>query len=378
MAGIYIHIPFCKSRCIYCGFYSTTLSEIQEQYIDCICNEIHLRENYLPESYNNIKSIYLGGGTPSVLSVKLLNRLFDTIYNKVSSPQEIEETTIECNPDDVTVDFANHLPQLEINRVSMGVQTFDDNRLKWIHRRHTSQQVYNAVNILHSAGISNISIDLIFGFPDETIDEWKSDIDKALSLDVEHISAYNLMYEKGTQLYKLLKSEKIKEIDEELSRTMYETLIDKLAVKGYEHYEISNFAKQGKKAIHNSSYWQAIPYIGLGAAAHSYDGNNRQWNISDAKEYINSITKGIIPMTKEILSTDEKYNDIITTELRTSDGICINNITNKFGKEYSDYMLNMSVNHIKDGMMEINNGRLKLTKDGIFVSNYLMSDLIKV
>ena len=250
MAGIYIHIPFCQSRCIYCGFYSTTLLNLRGQYIDAVCKEMALRKNYIDnEAYS---TIYIGGGTPSLLTQDELQKIFSNLYEtfNISSDTEI---TLECNPNDITTQFAKMLTQLPVNRISIGTQTFSDSRLKLIHRRHNTQEVYNAINLLRSIGISNISIDLMFGFPGETLEEWTSDIDKALELDVEHISAYSLMYEDGTQLTDMLEQGKIKEIDDETSLAMYKVLVSRLISNGYEHYEISNFARKGYRSRHNSS-----------------------------------------------------------------------------------------------------------------------------
>ena len=375
MAGIYIHIPFCQSRCIYCGFYSTTLLNLRGQYIDAVCKEMALRKNYIDnEAYS---TIYIGGGTPSLLTQDELQKLFSNLYEtfNISSDTEI---TLECNPNDITTQFAKMLTQLPVNRISIGTQTFSDSRLKLIHRRHNTQEVYNAINLLRSIGISNISIDLMFGFPGETLEEWTSDIDKALELDVEHISAYSLMYEDGTQLTDMLEQGKIKEIDDETSLAMYKVLVSRLISNGYEHYEISNFARKGYRSRHNSSYWQQTKYIGLGAAAHSFDIKSRQWNISDIRKYILGIGKGIIPMEREILDADTTYNDIITTALRTKEGINLNKITTQLGNTYRKYLINNAKKHILENTLELSGNNLRLTYKGIYLSDMIMSDLMIV
>ena len=293
MSGIYIHIPFCASRCIYCGFYSTTGLELRQKYVDVVCKEMTMREVSSP-----IETIYFGGGTPSQLTPEQLRQLFLYI-NKVYAPH-VTEVTIEMNPDDVTPEYAETLSQLGVNRVSMGAQTFNDERLRFLRRRHSSSQVYDAVRILREAGICNISIDLMYGFPDETLDDFRRDIDAALALDVEHISAYCLMIEEGTALHRM----GVEAADEETERAMYEMLIDCLTAAGYEHYEISNFARPGYRSQHNSSYWNDTPYIGLGAAAHSYDGHCRSWNIADIRAYIAAIERGELPSECEELDTD--------------------------------------------------------------------------
>jgi len=376
MAGLYIHIPFCKSRCVYCGFYSSTLHEWQDRYVDALCREMDLRNSSssLPaeDPLNDISTIYLGGGTPSQLSAENLQKLFSYI-NKVCGARVREEVTMECNPDDVTDDFCAVLSQLPVNRVSMGAQTFSDERLQFLRRRHSARQVSEAVERLRRIGISNISLDLMFGFPDETIEDWKADIDEALALDVEHISAYSLMYEEGTELFRQLENKTIRKIDDELSRQMYELLIDRLENAGFEHYEISNFARN-KRSLHNSSYWNQTPYIGLGAAAHSYDGQTRSWNVSDLRQYVKSIEAGQRPFEFEIIDDDTRYNDIVTTALRTREGICLTTLP----QHYRDYLLRNAQRALSAGLLLTNGDRIRLSRKGLFVSDDVMSDLIYV
>lgn len=374
MAGIYIHIPFCKSRCIYCGFYSTTLLDLRKKYINAVCREMELRKNYIREPFS---TIYLGGGTPSLLDEAELTKLFLYI-NNVYDVDRNAEITMECNPDDITPKFTNMLSHLPINRVSMGAQTFADSRLRLLHRRHNSDEVKHAVKLLREAGIKNISIDLMFGFPDESLSQWKEDISAALALNVEHISAYSLMYEEDTPLWKMLDTGKVKEIDEELSLTMFKELVCQLTDAGYEHYEISNFARPGYRSRHNSSYWHQVPYIGLGAAAHSFDLNSRQWNVADLKLYIEEINNGIIPMEREELDNDTTFNDIITTALRTSDGIDLNALETRLGKRYRNTLISAAGKHLEQGLLEIRQDRLRLTSEGIFISDMVMSDLMIV
>lgn len=374
MAGIYIHIPFCKSRCIYCGFYSTTLLDLRKKYINAVCREMELRKNYIREPFS---TIYLGGGTPSLLDEAELTKLFLYI-NNVYDVDRNAEITMECNPDDITPEFTNMLSRLPINRISMGAQTFADSRLRLLHRRHSSEEVKHAVKLLREAGIKNISIDLMFGFPDESLSQWKEDISAALALNVEHISAYSLMYEEDTPLWKMLDTGKVKEIDEELSLTMFKELVRQLTDAGYEHYEISNFARPGYRSRHNSSYWHQVPYIGLGAAAHSFDLKSRQWNVADLKRYIEEINNGIIPMDREELDNDTTFNDIITTALRTSDGIDLNALETRLGKRYRNTLISASGKHIEQGLLEIRHNRLRLTAEGIFISDMVMSDLMIV
>ncbi|MCR5131484.1 MAG: radical SAM family heme chaperone HemW [Prevotella sp.] len=375
MAGLYIHIPFCKSRCIYCGFYSSTLHAWQDHYVDAICHEMDLRNS--PASNDKspnttLSTIYLGGGTPSQLSEENLRKLFLYI-NKVYDTQDVKEVTLECNPDDVTDEFCKLLHDLPVNRVSMGAQTFCDERLRFLRRRHTAKQVTEAVGRLKDNGIDNISLDLMFGFPEETLNEWEKDIEQALSLNVEHISAYSLMYEEGTELFQQLQDKKIQKIDDDLSRDMYELLIDKLENAGFEHYEISNFART-KRSLHNSSYWNQTPYIGLGAAAHSYDGKTRSWNVSDLKKYVESIEAGLRPFEYEEIDEETRYNDIITTALRTREGISLTALP----QHYRNYLIQNAQRALASGLLYVDNNHIRLTRQGLFVSDDVMSDLIYV
>ena len=379
MAGLYIHIPFCASRCIYCGFYSTTHLDLRQRYVDAVCREMELRtiSDGFDDEIPSISTVYIGGGTPSQLTATQLKQLFLYI-NKVYGNQA-EEVTIEANPDDITPGFAATLSRLGINRVSMGAQTFDDARLRFLHRRHTAAQVPVAVQRLRDAGIHNISIDLMYGFPNETLADWQHDIDAVLALNVEHLSAYCLMIEEGTPLHRM----GIEPCNEEQERAMYELLIDKLTVVGYEHYEISNFARSGFRSRHNSSYWHDIPYIGLGAAAHSYTipdgfaiGSSpvRSWNTADIHEYISAINEGNIPCEREVLDPDTHYNDRITTALRTSDGLDLTTLM----EGHRRHCLHEAEPFLKNDLLKLTGSRLVLTRRGLFVSDMVMSQLMMV
>ena len=371
MAGLYIHIPFCKSRCIYCAFYSTTHLGQRQRYVDALCREMAMRGR------QDISTIYLGGGTPSQLTADQLRQLFETIhiYNKVAPDAEV---TIEVNPDDVTPTLCATLPRLGVNRVSMGAQTFDNQRLRFLHRRHTEAQVQQAVRMLRDAGIPNVSIDLMYGFPHETLDNWRHDIDAALHLSVEHLSAYCLMVEEGTPLHRM----GIDACNEELEREMYEELIDRLTAAGYEHYEISNFAKPGYRSRHNSSYWQDTPYVGIGAAAHSYNPpltppegmGIRSWNVADLDEYMAGMERGERLMEQELIDGDTHYNDRITVALRTRDGLNLSLLTER----QRSYCLKEAQRFLDDGLLQLHGAHLSLTRNGLFVSDYIMSELIMV
>ena len=373
MAGIYIHIPFCASRCIYCAFYSTTSLDLRQRYTDALCRESGVRRQE-----TEVWSIYLGGGTPSQLTIPQLRQIFDTLYkyNKVAEDAEI---TIEVNPDDVTEAFAENLRTLPVNRVSMGAQTFNDQRLRYLHRRHTAAQVAEAVERLRAAGIRNISIDLMYGFPDETLNNWTHDIDAALALHVEHLSAYCLSIEEGTPLHRMMNghngnSHPCVLPDEETERAMYYLLKDRLESAGLEHYEISNFARPGFRSRHNSAYWNYTPYIGLGAAAHSFDGHTRSWNVADIHQYIKGIERGERLFESETIEGDTRYNDLLTTALRTREGLDLNLLSDR----QRDYCLRCARRFIDDGLLSMHLGHLALTRRGLFISDMIISSLMLV
>lgn len=364
MAGLYVHIPFCKSRCIYCGFYSTTGLEQRQRYVDAVVKEARLRQ---PQG--TVGTIYFGGGTPSQLTAGQLQQLFDAVYciYKVEADAEV---TIECNPDDVTEAFASLMAQLPVNRISMGAQTFDDRRLRFLRRRHTAAQVSRAVERLRKAGIGNVSIDLMYGFPGETLDDWLHDIDAALALQPEHLSAYCLMVEEGTLLHRM----NVEPADEETERDMYYTLIDRLAASGYEHYELSNFARPAFRSRHNGSYWADVPYVGLGAAAHSYDGRCRQWNPDDLSSYVRGIEDGNLVVEQDWLDDDSRYNDRVMLSLRTCEGIDLA----RFTPANRTYLLAQSRKYVDEGLLVCSGNRLRLSREGLFVSDMVMSDLMRV
>ncbi|MCR5240221.1 MAG: radical SAM family heme chaperone HemW [Prevotella sp.] len=352
-------------------------------------------------SAEKIDTIYLGGGTPSQLTFNQLRQLFIYINKVYSLTTHLSplttEVTIEVNPDDVTVEFAARLAQLPVNRVSMGVQTFDDERLRFLRRRHTASQAVEAVERLRAAGFRNLSVDLMYGFPGESLSDWESDIGATLALNVEHISAYCLMIEEGTPLHKMFTVDGPQCVDEETERQMYYTLIDRLTAAGYEHYEISNFAKKGFRSRHNSNYWNGTPYIGLGAAAHSYDIRSRSWNVADINAYMEGIEHGERLFEEELLDDDTRYNDTVTVGLRTCEGINLDTLS----KAHRDYCMKNARRYLDDGLLEIYSAtepafvdlpsssvgdlpsptpsqRLRLTRRGLFVSDMVMSDLMKV
>ena len=375
MAGIYIHIPFCKRRCIYCDFFSTTQSEKKPAYIRALCQELEIRKDYLEGE--DIETIYLGGGTPSQLTHEELDAIFTYIY-KTYRVNPDAEITLEANPDDLTPEYVAMLRQLPINRISMGIQTFQEETLKLLHRRHTATQAIEAFQRCREAGFQNISIDLMYGLPGETLETWKQDLQQAIDLRPEHISAYHLIYEEDTALWKLREQHQVEEADEDLSVLLFSTLIDKLTEAGYQHYEISNFCLPGLHSRHNSSYWTGKKYLGCGPSAHSFNGTSRQWNVASLEKYMKGIELGNPDYEIEELDLYTRYNDCVLTSIRTSWGMPLSYLHTAFGEELYNYCLRMARPHIREGVLEIREDVLKLTRRGIFVSDGIMSDLMWV
>ena len=375
MAGIYLHTPFCKRRCIYCDFFSTTQSEKKPAYVHALCQELDMRKNYLKGE--DIETIYLGGGTPSQLTQEELEEIFSTLYN-IYKVKEDAEITLEANPDDLTPEYVHMLRSLPINRISMGIQTFQEETLKLLHRRHTARQAIEAFQRCREAGFQNISIDLMYGLPGETLDTWEKDLQQAIALRPEHISAYHLIYEEGTALWKLREQHQVEEADEDLSVTLFRTLIDELTRAGYEHYEISNFCLPGLHSRHNSSYWTGKKYLGCGPSAHSFNGTSRQWNVASLDKYIHAIQQGKLDYEIEELDIYTRYNDFVITAIRTHWGMSLSQLRSTYGEELYRYCLRMAKPHLAQGVLEMKEDTLKLTKEGIFISDGIMSDLLWV
>ena len=376
MAGIYIHVPFCQSRCAYCDFYSTTLLTHRTAYVDAVCRELRHR---LPELKGEpIKTIYFGGGTPSTLTIEELKRILKALENLevLGNPNNLE-ITLEANPDDLTEEYVQGLRTLPINRVSLGIQSFHDRTLCLVGRRHTAQEAIDAVRRLQQAGLTNISIDLIYGLPGESIEDWTYSLDQAIALGVKHISAYHLTYEEGTRLWRMQEQGLVTPIDEEQSIQAFELLRAKLLAAGYEHYEISNFALPGFHSRHNSSYWQGISYIGVGPGAHSYDGRHRRWNLSNLTDYIATPKGEEVPHEVEHLTTDERYDERIITELRTAQGIDLTKLKADFGDSYHTHCLRCAAPYIERGqLLHTEDNHLRLTPESILISDAVMRDLM--
>ncbi|MDR2860097.1 MAG: radical SAM family heme chaperone HemW [Mediterranea sp.] len=375
MAGIYLHIPFCKARCIYCDFYSSTRTELKDRYIDALCRELETRGSYLQGE--PVETVYFGGGTPSLLNAGDFHRIFDTLH-RVYRTEDCMEITLEANPDDLNADYLQTLSLFPFNRISIGVQTFDDKILKLLNRRHNAAQALTAVDNCRRTGFGNISIDLIYGLPGETQEVLVNDLSQTLSLSPEHLSAYCLTYEKGTPIFDMLQKHRVEEADEDTAFRFFTVLADTLIGAGYEHYEISNFCRPGMYSQHNSAYWSGRSYLGCGAAAHSYNGVSREWNVSSLTSYLSGMERNDREFETEKPDTDTRYNELIITSIRTCRGLSLRQLETVFGKEYLTYCLSMAQRHIENGKLKKEGDYLKLTREGIFISDGIMSDLFRV
>ena len=375
MAGIYVHIPFCASRCSYCDFFSTlSLKEAGDAYVRALIAEARLRRGELQGE--PVKTLYMGGGTPSQLPLPLLEQLV-TGLKGVLDLGGVEEFTVEANPDDVTPEWCATLSPLGVNRVSMGVQSFEDVILRAIGRRHNAVQAVQAVNNLRSAGIGNVSIDLIYGLPGQTLASWESSVNQALDLHPQHISAYGLTYEEGTRLWLQRERGEVKEVPEDVCVEMYRLLVARLREAGYEHYEISNFALPDYYSRHNSSYWDETPYLGLGAAAHSFDGSVRRSNPCDLRGYLERIHRGEPACEFEEMTWWERYDERVMLGLRTARGVDVKRLGADFGEQALLHFTREAQRHIAQGNLRVVDAiRYVLTDEGIILSDSLIRDLM--
>lgn len=373
MSGIYIHIPFCKQACNYCDFHFSTSLKLKSNLIESILVEIDLRHPYLENK--NIETIYFGGGTPSLLSEKELFLILEKIYKNydVSSNAEI---SLEANPDDLSVEKLKELKRLEINRLSIGLQSFNNEELIWMNRAHTATESEASVKRAQDKGFENISIDLIYGSKFSNLTNWKKTLDKAIALDVKHISSYNLTIEDKTKLGHDFKVKKEIAIDDEKSSELFLEMIDRLEKNNFIQYEISNFGKENYFSNHNSNYWKGIEYIGFGPSAHSFDGVSRQWNVSNNSLYIKNITdKNEAYFEKEILSESDQFNEYILTSLRTIWGIDVLVLNTKFNSEILNSFNEKIKTYISSDMIIFNNNKYVLTSNGKLFADKIASEL---
>lgn len=375
MNGIYIHIPFCKKVCYYCDFHFTVSMKWKDRLIDSLISEIEIRKDYLDST--NIDTIYFGGGTPSILSFNEIGRIMEQVnrYYNIAADAEI---TFEANPDDLTPAYLKTLKTFGFNRLSIGVQSFMDADLKWMNRRHDALQAENCIHMSRDAGFTNLNIDLIYGLPLLSNDNWKHNLEKFIALNIPHLSAYHLTIEPKTVFGHFKKKGKFLEISEEDSLAHYATLLNLMRQEGYEHYEISNFCKDAKYSRHNTLYWKQGCYIGFGPSAHSFNGHSRQWNISVNNTYCDAIEKKMGYFEIEQLSAAEKFNDYLITGLRTIWGVDKNIIRGYFGTAFFDYFETMQQKFASSGYLQTKGNIVSLTDAGMFVSDKIISDLFMV
>ncbi|MDS1031751.1 radical SAM family heme chaperone HemW [Porphyromonadaceae sp. NP-X] len=375
MAGIYIHIPFCSQRCSYCNFFSVVSINLLNEVIDAIIKEFSIRKDYLKNE--PVQTIYFGGGTPSLLTIQQIEKLLNTIY-KNFPVEKNAEITFEANPDDLTEKYLSDLKKLGINRLSIGIQSFDDNKLKILNRRHNAFQAVEAVRVAQRSGFNNISIDLIYGLPFQSLIEWENDLDKAFSLPIQHLSAYALTFEEKTLLLKQKEKKLIEPADEELMIKMYELLLNKSNQNGFDAYEISNFSLPEFYSRHNSSYWTQTPYLGIGPSAHSFNGFSRQWNVASIHKYIERIMKNNSFFEQEILSLQDRYNEYVLLGLRTKNGINIDELEQNFGIELKNFCLENIKTFIDNEKVYRYGSFLRLTTAGKLISDTIIAQLMMV
>ena len=375
MSGIYIHIPFCKQLCYYCDFHFSVSLLRKNEMLAAIIKELQMRKNELeikPET------LYFGGGTPSIYSPGELKIITEEVKRNFYV-DNFREFTIEVNPDDLNEKYLDELLQFGVNRLSIGVQSFVDEHLKFMNRRHTAQQAIDCIKTAQGAGFDNINIDLIYGLPQMTLQQWRKNIEIFIDLELSHLSAYHLGIENKTVFQKEFEKGKLKPIDEKISEKQYEILEKMTADAGFEHYEISNFAKNKLYSIHNTAYWQGKPYLGFGASAHSYDGNNtRRWNIANNKKYIDAINSNQTFWENETLSSADKYNDFILTTLRTNWGLNVDILKNNFDEQFYNYFCQQAKQFIDNGLIICDSLQIKIPTKHFLLSDRIIRELLWV
>jgi len=373
MAGIYIHIPYCKTRCPYCDFFTQTDQTTRPSYVEALLREMEMRRDYL--SGARIQTIYFGGGTPSLLTPHELMRILDHIYG-LFPVEEKPEITLECNPDDVDKDYFRAVYTSGINRLSLGTQSFDDRELAFLGRRHDATQNDNALEEALASGFENISVDLIYGLPGTTEGSLVDNLARAFAYPISHLSAYHLTIEPDTPFGRQLKDGQLKELPEEMSARQFQNLITYTRNQGMEQYELSNFAYPGYHSRHNSSYWQQKPYLGLGPSAHSYNTRNRHWNIPDLQHYLNSIHNNTLPLEEETLELRDHFNEYLITGLRTAQGISLEAVDRRYGNDYLEHLKHQAKPYIDSGKLILDDNCLRLSEEGKFISDSILREII--
>ncbi|MCB0736794.1 MAG: radical SAM family heme chaperone HemW [Bacteroidetes bacterium] len=376
MAGIYIHIPFCKKACSYCDFHFSTNQRLKANMVAVICQEVKLRKNFL--ELLPIETVYFGGGTPSVLSVTDFNQIYNALNTHFDLTQ-VKETTLECNPEDLSAEYLADLSQFGINRLSLGVQSFNDNHLNMLNRNHDSKAVHQAIRLIKESPITNFTIDLIYGIPGLTTDQWLQNLSYLLKYNIPHFSAYALTVEEKTLLSHQINAGKLKEESDGAYFKQFEMLQDFASANGYNAYEISNYAKPKFEAQHNHNYWHRIPYLGLGPSAHSFKEGIRCWNVSNNHKYIQAIENNESFLEEEQLSTTDTFNEYIMTHLRIKQGIAKTDILSLFGSDYWNHITSsFETGDFEDSWFIDKTDRIALTTEGKFVSDHIARELIMV
>lgn len=369
--GIYVHVPFCRSKCFYCGFYSVASLKLKEAYLAAVEREIDLRRGYLPEG--EVRTLYFGGGTPSCLEREDLRRIVRKLEERYSFAPGAERT-IELNSEDLTRDKLASVKELGFNRLSVGVQSFSDERLKRVNRTHSGRQAMEGIALAASMGFDNISMDLMIGLPGQTGDELLADVDTASRLPVSHLSVYMLSIDSNTVFEYMVKQGTLLPEDEEVIAAWYGQVCERLKALGFEHYEISNFARYGKYSVHNTSYWQQKPYIGFGPSAHSYDLHSRQWNTANLRVYVDALDAGMLAFEKEELTVRDLYNEYVMTNLRTMWGMDLREVERLFGECWKAGRERVT-KFLVSGDLVVRDGRLRMSEAGWMISDLIMSDL---
>ncbi|SDR85956.1 oxygen-independent coproporphyrinogen-3 oxidase [Formosa sp. Hel1_31_208] len=371
MSGIYIHIPFCKQACHYCDFHFSTSLKKKDELIQALAAELQMRKIEFQNTI--VDTIYFGGGTPSLLSNEELQFIIDAVYSNYQV-SEVPEITLEANPDDLTKERIQLLAQTPINRLSIGIQSFFETDLQLMNRAHNAEEAENCLQVARRY-FDNITIDLIYGIPGLSNERWKENIDMALRYDIPHISSYALTVEPKTALEHLIKKGEIKNVDDDAAQVQFHMLTDRLEAEGFVHYELSNFGKEGFFSRNNSAYWLGKSYIGIGPSAHSFNGNERSWNVRNNSKYINAIASSRLPMETETLTVTDKYNEYVMTGLRTVWGVSIHKVSKDFGKTYKDHLLLQADSFINQQLLYINDEKIMVTKKGKFLCDGIASEL---
>ena len=374
MSGIYIHIPFCKQACHYCDFHFSTSLKKKDDLLNALVKELELRKDEFKNQ--TVETIYFGGGTPSLLTKDEIELIINSVY-KNYKVIENPEITLEANPDDLSKEQINSLANTEINRLSIGIQSFFEDDLKLMNRAHNAKEAKQCLEEA-TKHFQNISVDLIYGIPGLSNERWIENIETVLSYNIPHISSYALTVEPKTALEAFIKKGVIKNVDDDLAQEQFHILIEKLEAAGFVHYELSNFGKPEYFSKNNSAYWLGKPYLGVGPSAHSFNGNERGWNVRNNSKYIKSLEQNIVPIETETLSITDKYNEYVMTGLRTVWGVSLEKVEQDFGQQYKNYLLEHSQKHINEHLLYLDNNKLLVTKKGKFLSDGIASDLFKI